>query len=82
MCFFAIDDVSNFLSLIGSIKYQIKKIKQVRKSNNFKTQGFCQGIRHFERVYMGLKHPAIGILNEIIFLFQKIEFILKDPKSL
>lgn len=54
----------------------------MRKSNNFKTQGYCQGIRHFERVYMGLKHPAIGILNEIIFSYQKIEFILKDPKSL
>lgn len=54
----------------------------MRKSNNFKTQGYCQGIRHFERVYMGLKHPTTGILNEIIFLFQKIEFILKDPKSL
>lgn len=52
----------NFPSLVGSIEYQ-------------KRQGICQDTRHFEWIYMGLKYPAIGILNEMFFTYKKTEFI-------
>ena len=60
--FFGIEDVLNFPSLVGSVEYQ-------------KRQGICQDTRHFEWIYMGLKYPAIGILNEMFFTYKKTEFI-------
>ena len=40
--------------MIGLIEYQ-------------KAQGLCQGTCHFNWIYMALKSPRIGILNEIFF---------------
>ena len=41
MWFLGIEDVINFPSFISSIESQMRKVMQVKRSNNFKTNGLC-----------------------------------------